>query len=79
MDANGKITPPTEKKEHSLTLTETLDTKKSKAPAPEICSQPCGGNVVGTETLKDTMRVSGKNVVVLDRRFTMDGKPAKSV
>jgi hypothetical protein len=23
------------------------------------------------------MRVSGKNVVVLDKRFTIDGKPAK--
>jgi hypothetical protein len=77
MDANGKITPPTEKEEHSLTMTETLDTKKSKGPAPQICDKPCGGNVVGTETLKDTMRVSGKNVVVLDKRFTIDGKPAK--
>ena len=77
MDANGKITPPAEKEEHSLTFTETLDTKKSKGPAPQICSQPCGENVVGTETVKDTMRVSGKNVVVLDKRFTIDGKPAK--
>jgi hypothetical protein len=80
MDAKstkGKIEPTDG--QHLLKMTETLDKKKSKGAAPEICTEQCSGTLQPTHTLTDTMRVSGKQIIVLDKHFQIDGHDAKVV
>jgi len=76
MDSNGKVTPASNES-HMLTMTEKLDTDKSKGVPLQIADKGRTGAVSGTETITDAMRVSGKNVVVLDKRFAIGGQPAK--
>ena len=79
MDANGKLTPMSADESHQLTMTETLDTKKSSGKPGQICDKGCTTALSGTETVTDAMRVSGKNVVVLDKHFAVDGQPVKVI
>ena len=80
MDEKGNVSPTNPVETHSMTFTESLDPKKSTGkPAGGICNKPCGGDLNGAATYPDTMRVSGKNVYVLDKHFKIDGQPARVI
>jgi len=79
MDANGKLTPLSDNETYTLKMTETLDEEKSKGKKPEICKDQCKTDVTGNSVLKDTMTISKGVVVVLDKRFTVNGNPVKVI
>jgi RHS repeat-associated protein len=78
LDAYGNLTPLSPFESHAITMTETLDADRTKGDKPSICDKGCTDTVNGSaQTTTDHMSVHGKNVAVLDKRFTIDGSAAK--